>query len=207
MGVTARVVIVFLSGAPEYVLLKPSPTFFPPEGVPNEATTRGFSGCCDHSNQTIAVRFIADAGEFIEVETLGTEGDRQLHCGATFVDAPAFNGQLRSYKLRVRVRRSDVATVLRRPLRTPTAEVAAGVPVEFIDGGLCGELASTFVRAGATVYWPDGRIAGVTRRRDGLWGSTDTDAGMVCSDVTLQGIEVALPLCFRAADVFERPSK
>jgi len=323
MGVAALHIVigVVTAAAPDsFVLLKPSSTLFPAVGITTDAGTKHW-GCCESGDKTITARFVADDGDFIEIETLGREPDATLHCGATYSDNGAFDHQLFRYQLRVRVRRSDVATVLRAPIHTGWADVAAGLPVEMSDGGmvfglygttrdfvlpmpesaagltytpsrwkalpdathaqelrllsglvapvgdggtiwllpgetwprsagrvqgeetvlsvsapcarlktrvpsealmtlkaegkggygtigLCAAYSENRIRAGAKVFWPDGRVAGVLRRADGLWGPTwSGDGGTICANTTLQGVEGSLPLWFRPEDVPSLRSK
>ena len=84
---------------------------------------------------TIAARFIADEGALIQIETLPSATNPELHCAATHEDDEWFPHELGRYRIRVWVRRGSVATVLRSALKGNGVEAAAGLPVEVLDGG------------------------------------------------------------------------
>ncbi len=134
-------VVLLLAATPQqFVLLKPGTVLRPPQGISASADTE-HPACCDDATRTVVARFIADAGDLLEIETLGTEPDPLLHCGVTGEDNWDFAQALASYRLRVFVDRAAVVPVLERTLRRSFSDgtsvvIGAGLPVDASEEGL-----------------------------------------------------------------------
>jgi hypothetical protein len=128
---------VALAAAPEeFVLLRPGAALLPPEGI-DAGTSTTVSACCldNPLERSNVVRFVSEQGDWLQIETLGYEPDRDDHCGVEGHDDQNFQHRLKSYRLQLRVRRSDVVTVTRQAVKLgypdgTRALVNAGAPAE-----------------------------------------------------------------------------
>lgn len=178
-----------LAASPDsFVLLEPGTVLLPPPGISTDAGTH-HETCCETGLAAVPARFVSvdvDAG-LVEIETLGHEVFAPEQCAGIVHDTGAFPHQISSYRIRVWVKRSSLLSVTKKAFTGSDFELAAGLPVQVLDGG---ELSFGLYETTREFVLPPGSVVTGETYRASKWTKRDRIASKTESRLLLGAVGI-----------------